>query len=66
MKIQVKVTGKVSRSRDLANPAIRFRPGSLEAELEEIASKIPKRDLRRLPKDLALNLDRYLYGSGQE
>lgn len=64
MRTHLKVAGKVSRSRDLAIPATRFRPGSLEAELEEIASKIPKRDLRRLPRDLALNLDRYLHGSG--
>jgi len=65
MKTQSKA-GKVSRPRDLAIPATRFHPGSLKAELEEIASKIPKRDLRRLPKDLGRNLDRYLYGSGQE
>ena len=43
--------------------ASRFRAGSLEAELEAIASKIPKRDLRRLPRDLASHVDHYLYGA---
>jgi hypothetical protein len=51
------------RTGILAIEATRFGPGSLEAELEEIASKIPRGELRRLPRDLGSNVDHYLYGT---
>jgi hypothetical protein len=60
MRVQAKKRRAANGPADVHSlQASRFRAGSLEAELEAIASKIPKRDLRRLPRDLASHVDHY-------
>ena len=63
MKTLLKTRQQKNGSDPAPAKARGFRPGSIEAELAEIASKIPKRELDRLPSDLASNVDYYLYGA---
>jgi len=35
---------------------------TLEEKLRAIAAKVPKREWKKIPKDLVANLDHYLYG----
>lgn len=44
-------------------PLLDAEPATLERKLAEIAAKVPAEEWAKLPKDLAENLDHYLYGA---
>ena len=62
MKTLVKRRNSGTYRKPVSAEPTRFRPGSLEADLAGIASKIPKSELERLPPDLASKIDYYVYG----
>jgi hypothetical protein len=37
--------------------------GSIEDEIRKIAASAPQKDWDQVPRDLAVNLDHYLYGA---
>jgi len=49
--------------KTVTTPETGFVAGSIEDEIRRIAASAPDRDWHRLPRDLALNLDHYLYGA---
>ena len=46
-----------------ALPDTGFVVGSIEDEIRKIAASAPRKDWDRVPRDLAVNLDHYLYGA---
>lgn len=47
----------------VAPPETGFAAGSVEDEIRKIAASAPPRDWERVPRDMAVNLDHYLYGA---
>ena len=64
----VRAGNEVVIERD-ARPVAVLRPApaapSLEKAFADIAQEVPEEDWKRIPSDLAKNLDHYLYGTSK-